>query len=245
MLPVLQIGPLALPTARLLWLLGIFLGISLMERFARRRGEDADPLANLILLAGAVGLVSARLAYAAVHFGLFVDNPAALISLDPGLLDPWAGLAGGLLAALVYGQRKGMQFWATLDALTPLVALLAVFIALAHAASGAAFGAATDLPWGIDLWGAQRHPSQIYAALGAAAILLLLWKRFTRQGSGGRTFLTFAALTCGLAVFLAAFRGDSRMLPGGFRQEQVLALAGLGISLLLLEIKRTPTKNSP
>jgi phosphatidylglycerol:prolipoprotein diacylglycerol transferase len=237
MLPVLQIGPLALPTARLLWLLGIFLGISLMERFARRRGENADLLANLILLGGVIGMVSARLAYAAVHFGLFVDNPAALVSLDPGLLDPWAGLAGGALAALVYGQRKGMRFWATLDALTPLLALLAVFVALAHAASGAAFGAATDLPWGIELWGAVRHPSQLYAALGAGAILFLLWKRFALPGSGGRTFLAFAALTCGLAVFLAAFRGDSRLVLGGIRQEQVLALAGLGLSLLLLEAR--------
>ncbi len=101
MLPVLHLGPAAIQTSRLLLLAGIFAGLSLTEHFSRRRGENADRLTNLFLLSAAVGLFVARLAYAAVHLALFQKNPLALVSLDPALLDPLAGIAGAGIAALV------------------------------------------------------------------------------------------------------------------------------------------------
>ena len=52
----------------------------------------------------------------------------------------------------------------------------------------------------------------------------------------------FAGLTSGMLVFLSAFRGDSRLILGTFRQEQVLALTALGLVFLLLEIKSIPGK---
>ena len=38
--------------------------------------------------------------------------------------------------------------------------------------SGEAFGAPTSLPWGVPLFGAVRHPTQIYLALAALESLL-------------------------------------------------------------------------
>jgi thiol-disulfide isomerase/thioredoxin len=48
------------------------------------------------------------------------------------------------------------------------------------------------------------------------------------------TTLLFLALYSGQRVFLEAFRGDSLLLPGGWRAAQVIGLVVLGVSLVAL-----------
>jgi phosphatidylglycerol---prolipoprotein diacylglyceryl transferase len=242
MFPILQIGPAAIRTPELLLLAGLYLGLVLAERSARRRGENADVLTNLVLLAGVAGLVSARVFYALGHLGLFRNNLAGLFSIDASLLDPWGGITGALITSLIYGQRKRIKFWAALDGLAPFLAVLFVFIGLANIASGQAFGSLTSLSWGIELWGAKRHPSQIYETLGAIAILFLLWKQFGSAIGSGKLFLRFASMVSGLFVFLSAFHGNSRLVLGIFRQEQLLALIIMGLVLFVLEVKLSSEK---
>ena len=237
MFPVLRIGPAAIQSAGLLLVLGFFFGLSLSERFTRKLGENPDVVTNLVLIAALAGLVAARLFFVMEHMALFQKNLAGLISVDPSLLDPWGGLAGASITSLIYSQRKHLGLWATLDRLTPFLAVVAVFIGLAHIASGQAFGAPTSLPWAVELWGAKRQPSQFYETAGALAVLLLLWRQFEVIGLPGMLFLKFAALTSGLVIFLSAFRGDSLLILGTIRQDQLLALGVLGLALLLQEIK--------
>jgi prolipoprotein diacylglyceryltransferase len=111
-------------------------------------------------------------------------------------------------------KEGSLPLWSTLDALTPFFAVFALGLGLAHLASGSAFGKETTLPWGIELWGAVRHPSQVYEILASLLILGLLW--FQRADARpGLHFLTFAALTSGCAsLFLEAFRGDSTLDAG-------------------------------
>jgi phosphatidylglycerol:prolipoprotein diacylglycerol transferase len=124
-----------------------------------------------------------------------------------------------------------------LDALTPFFAITALGIGLAHLASGSAFGKETSLPWGMELWGAIRHPSQIYEVFASLLILGLVW--FQKMDSRpGTHFLTFAALTSGSRLFLEAFRGDSSLILGGLRAEQIFAWGALAISLYLFDRNR-------
>ena len=231
MLPVLQIGPLALQMPGLMYLLGLWLGLSLAEKRSHKHGISADTLYNLTFTGLIAGILGARLGYVLINPNIFLQSPLDLFSLNPGLLDPFSGLAATLLAALVYGRRKALSLWPTLDALTPLFAVFMVGVAGAHIASGEAFGAVTNLPWGIDLWGAKRHPSQFYELASAIAVLLVLGGLSKSPNApAGRLFLAFVALTAGSALFLEAFRGDSVLILGGIRAGQVVAwvvLAGV------------------
>jgi phosphatidylglycerol:prolipoprotein diacylglycerol transferase len=148
MLPILQIGPLALPVPPFSLLLALWLGLSLAEKFAPRRSIPADALYNLTFTGLVAGLIGARLGTIFQYPNAFIESPLSLVSLNPGLLDPFAGFAAGLIGMLVYGQYARLTLWATLDALTPLLAVMAVGFAVAHIASGEAFGAETSLPWG-------------------------------------------------------------------------------------------------
>ena len=117
---------------------------------------------------------------------------------------------------------------------------MAIFLALAHLASGAAFGAETSLPWALELWGAKRHPSQIYEALAAALILLVCWpgRKTWRQNPAGIYFLSFVALSAAARLFLEAFRGDSLTWLWGLRTNQIIAWLVLALSLWGIAVRR-------
>ena len=122
----------------------------------------------------------------------------------------------------------------TLDALTPLFAVLMVGLALSHLAAGTAFGSPTELPWGIELWNATRHPTQLYELIAALLILTTTWLRNAVRASGS-DFFSFTALTAGARLFLETFRGDSSLIVGGLRLAQVLAWTSLFVSLVVYE----------
>jgi prolipoprotein diacylglyceryltransferase len=239
MLPVLQIGPLALQTPGLALILGLWIGLSLSERLAARFKADASKLYNLIFTALAAGVIGARLSFVAQSTQAFIASPLNIFSLNPGLLDPVGGLAIGIMAAAIYGNRAGLPLWPTLDALSPLLAVFTIALGVSHLASGKAFGMPTSLPWGIDLWGAKRHPTQIYEIVAGLLTLGLIWPRSTertqsRPRVAGSTFGIFLALSAGMFLIIAGLRGDSHVLANGIRTSQLAAWAILAFSLWLL-----------
>jgi phosphatidylglycerol:prolipoprotein diacylglycerol transferase len=139
-----------------------------------------------------------------------------------------------ILVGMIYGQRQKLPLWGTLDALTPLFATLAIGLHLSHLAAGTAFGNPTTLPWGIDLWNATRHPTQIYELIAALIIFGLLWFRKS-DVPAGILFLNFVALTAGARLFLEAFRGDSTLVFGEFRLAQVVAWFVLIVAFFTIE----------
>ena len=241
MLPVINIGPLAVPLPQMLLLLGFWVGMELTAKQARRYGANADDLYVLALAAALAGLVGARLAYAARAPGAFLENPISLVQPHPSMFDPAGGLIAALLAGLVYGWLKKLPAWPALDAMTTFFAVMAVTIGLANFASGDGFGAPTQAPWAIDLWGEMRHPTQVYETLAALAVATAVWPggrishMSERAPGGGLTsgmrFWAFVALSAGARLLLESFRGDSTLWLSLFRQAQVIAWCALALSL--------------
>lgn len=156
MLPVLQIGPLAIQTPGLVLLIGIWLGLTLSERHSMRFGVPTNILSSMVLIGLITGVVGARLGYILRMPESFFESPLSIFSLNPGLLDPWGAMVSGMLGVLIYGQRQKLGFWQVLDSITPFIAVVAIAVGLAHLASGSAFGSPTNMPWAIELWGAKR-----------------------------------------------------------------------------------------
>jgi phosphatidylglycerol:prolipoprotein diacylglycerol transferase len=186
-------------------------------------------------------LLGGRLLFAIANFSAFTRSPLSLFSLNIDLFDPLGGFVAALLIGFGYGQRHKLPLWSTLDALTPLFAMSAIGLALAHLAAGTAFGSPTSLPWGIDLWNATRHPTQIYELILSILIFGFIW--FPKINTPARSdFLSFVTLTAGTRLFVEAFRGDSELIFGGVRLAQVLAWIVLALTLLLSEALRSAKK---
>ena len=236
MFPIFQIGPVALQVPGLVLLVGLWIGLTLSERRARRRSENPAHLYNLVFIALIAGVIGARLTYAATYPNAFTTSPWSLVSLNPGLFDPLAGALIAAAAAAIYLFRKNLPLWSTLDALTPLFAVMGIAIGFSHFASGSAFGIPTQVPWGIQLWGATRHPAQIYEIILAifTLIVIMLLDRTPWSLTPGNIFLSFISLSAVSRLFLEAYRGDSILLYNGFRAAQVISWLVLAACLVLL-----------
>ena len=230
------------PPRHLILLLAAFwIGLTLAEKRSERYRISKEALNNIVFYSLFGYILGGRLLYALSNLSVFMQSPLSLFSLNLDLFDPLAGLAVAFLVGLVYGSRQKLPFWSALDALTPLCATLAIGLALSHLAAGTAFGSPTNLPWGIELWNATRHPAQIYELI--ASLLIFSWIWFRKADSpSGISFLTFAALTAAARLFLEAFRGDSTLTVGGLRFAQVIAWLVLAAALFASESIRRVAK---
>jgi phosphatidylglycerol:prolipoprotein diacylglycerol transferase len=239
MFPTLQVGPLSIQVPGLVLLLGLWLGLTVSERRSRQRGENPNYLYTLLLITLLAGFLGARLSYAVTYPDAFSANLLSLISLNPGLLDLSAGIYIAAGAATIFIYRKKLPLWSTLDSITPIFAILAIALGVSHLASGSAFGKPTGLPFGIQLWGAVRHPTQIYEIILGCLVFTVIWliDKTTWNQISGNLFLTFIALTALSRLFLEAYRGDSFLFANGIRSAQLYAWILLAICLLVIVVR--------
>jgi phosphatidylglycerol---prolipoprotein diacylglyceryl transferase len=222
------------PRHLILLLASAWIGLALAEKRSERYGISKDALNSIVFYSFFGYLLGGRLLYALSNYSAFVQSPLNIFSLNLDLFDPVAALVVAIVVGIIYGSRQSLAFWPMLDALTPLFASVAIGISLSHLAAGTAFGSPTNLPWGMELWNATRHPTQIYDLIAGLLILGLIWFRNSNSRPGS-DFLLFAALTAGARLFLEAFRGDSTLIFGGFRLAQVIAWVLLVIALFANE----------
>jgi phosphatidylglycerol:prolipoprotein diacylglycerol transferase len=226
------------PRHLILILAALWIGLALAEKRAGRHGISREALNNLLYYSVLGYVLGGRLLFALANFSAFTQSPLNLFSLNIDLFDPLGALATALLVGFIYGQRQRFPLWPALDALTPMFAVLWMGLALSHLAAGTAFGSPTTVPWGIELWNANRHPTQIYELIASLLIFAGIWFRKSNSPLGS-SFLLFVALAAGSRLFLEAFRGDSTLVLGGVRLAQVIAWIVLAAALFTAEWIRT------
>jgi phosphatidylglycerol:prolipoprotein diacylglycerol transferase len=222
------------PRHLILLLAASWIGLALAEKRADRHGVSRDVLNNIVYYSLFGYILGGRLLYALANYSVFIQTPLSHFSLNLDLFDPFGALISAIVVGLIYGSRQNLSFWSTLDALTPLFATLAIGLSLSHLAAGTAFGSPTEQPWGIELWNATRHPTQLYDLIASLLVFGLVWFR-KAHSHPGRIFLTFIALTAASRLFLEAFRGDSALIFGGLRLAQIIAWIVLASALLASE----------
>lgn len=233
MLPIINVGPLAIQVPGLIILAGIWLGLTFAEKYSNEFQISSNELYNLVFYSLIAGIIGARLTYILQFPDIFLENPLSTFSLSPSLLDPIGGIAIGIITAIIFIQKKKMLAWNTLDALTPFLLIIFIALPLSRFASGSGYGSITNLPWGIELWGAIRHPTQIYETVSGLIILLILFpsRKYISSLPSGIYFVIFMALTSAFQLFLEAFRGDSNTVLNGIRTNQLVYWSLLAISL--------------
>jgi phosphatidylglycerol:prolipoprotein diacylglycerol transferase len=241
MLPVLNIGPLAIPTGPLLLLLGAWVALSAVERGARRL---ALPVSDLYAAATAIlvgGMVGARLAFVALHWSAFRSNLLAVIwPLNTGY-DLWGGVLAGMLAGGFILYRSRLLSWRALDALAPGALVLLAAVAVAQLAGGTAYGTETTVPWALTLFDLPvgRHPVQIYDVIAVGAALGGWWWAQRRGTPDGTPALLAGAIYGAGRLVLEAYRAAPWTTVDGYRVAQFLALLLLGACLFILA-RRAP-----
>ena len=229
------------PRHLILLLAALWLGLYLSEKRVERHDISKDVLNNIVYYSILGYIIGGRVLFVLANLSAFTQSPLSIFSVNVDLFDPVGAFILAILVAFVYGQRQKLPLWSTLDALTPLFAILAIGLSLSHLAAGTAFGSPTNLPWGIDLWNATRHPTQVYELIASLLAFGFIWFRKT-DSPAGSDFLLFVALTAGARLILEAFRGDSTLIFSGVRLAQVIAWIVLAIALFAIEAIRREKK---
>lgn len=248
MFPTINIGPVALQANGLILLLGLWLGLWFAERLLGPiKGVSSDNLYNGVGLTLIAALIGGRLVYVFQHFEAFRNDLLSILSLNYNLLDPWGAAVVGILALVIYIQRKGIGLLLYLDAITPLLAVLFIAVPFANLAVGSGYGTPTTLPWAINLWGAQRHPTQIYQMVFGLGVViwLIASRRKTSNMMPGRQFFVFLGITSLGMILIETYRADQLLILANLRSGQLFAWLLLAVSLLATGYLRYSYSNQP
>lgn len=229
------------PRHMILLVVAIWLGSTLAEKRVEKHNISKDQLNNIFFYSLLGFILGGRISFALQNISAFIQSPLSIFSINPDLFDTFGGIATFIILLILFTQRYQIEFWSLLDALTPCFAIISIGLGLSHLAAGTAFGYPTDYDWGIQLWNANRHPTQIYLTL--ASLFIFSWVWFQKQNlPSGVLFLTFISLTIFTHLVIGAFRADYTLVLNGIKQEQIFALIFLLISFFFIEARYLKNK---
>lgn len=234
MYPTITIGPLVLPSAGLVYIVGAWVALSMVERSAKKLGQEADATYAMAVTAVAAGFIGARLLFVVFHWPAYQNNLIGIVWPLTGGFNLWGGMFFALSAAFLYGRARQLPLKASLDALAPGLLVGFMVINLTDFLSGPGYGTETDFPLGINVFGIRRHAVQIYEILVALIALIVWWRAYDYRQYDGQLFLMTTAVYAAGRLLVDAFRANSPLTSNGYHIVQIISLVVLLACVYLL-----------
>lgn len=198
--------------------------------------------ASAITMLGAI--LGGRVWYIFFHNAEFADSILLTILFRerPGLSFP-GGFLGGTLALVLFSRFKQLDFFRLLDIATWAYVWGYFFGQIGSFFDGFSFGAGTNLPWGMRIFGSETrvHPLPLYEIIFVSLTILTL--RFAHRATkhqGWKAGTTFLITVGCLSLFSATldFRRSDMTMIRGVAVEQTFSFA-LTIFVLVLAYLRS------
>jgi phosphatidylglycerol---prolipoprotein diacylglyceryl transferase len=249
-----QIGPVKVHWYGIMYLLGFAAAWWLARRRAAQSGStwkkaDVDDLIFFAMLGVIFG---GRIGYVLFYGLTFWANDAWYpLRIWEGGMSFHGGLLGVVVALMLFAWRRGRHPADVYDFTAPLPALGLFFGRIGNFINSELWGKVTTVPWGFNVNGEARHPSQLYeAALEGLLLFAVLWW-FTARPRPRLAPSGLFLLVYGVARFLVEFVRipDEQIgyLAGGWLTEGQLLSAPMivfGAALLVWAYRaRAPSGN--
>lgn len=230
-----SIGPIAVRWYGLAYVAGILGAWLLAERLVARAGlwpADREPMSKAALgdfiIWATIGIVAGgRLGYALVYdTGRTIADPMSVFEVWHGGMSFHGGLAGTVLAMILFCRRNRIRTWSLVDTVASVAPLGILFGRLANFVNGELWGRSSDVPWAMVFptgGPLPRHPSQLYEAVleGLLLLVLLQWIAY-RTSALKKPGLVAGIFACGYGaarIFSELFRepdANLGFLTGGW-----------------------------
>ncbi|MDQ7029744.1 MAG: prolipoprotein diacylglyceryl transferase [Ardenticatenia bacterium] len=239
MIPVLTVGGVAVQTRGLVMLLAFWLAFQAIDRAARRVDLAPDDFWNAGLVAFLAGMLGARLGYVVQFWPIYRAAPATALALNVRDMYWPVGVFMGVLVLAGWLYRAGVPLRRAADVLIIGLAVAWAMAGLGALLSGDAYGIPTAMPWGVELWGARRHPVQLYELVAGLGVAAWLWRQLGRRPFDGWLALVGIGLMAAARLVVEAFRATSALVAGEYRLRQIqMWLILLGALALLAWLER-------
>jgi phosphatidylglycerol---prolipoprotein diacylglyceryl transferase len=252
-----QLGPIPVYWYGIGYALGLAAAYLVMVRLARRAGEDAEILANAMIVVAVAALIGGRLYHVIDQWALYQDDPIKIILPPYSGLGVYGGIATGTIAAFLYARWKRLPFLRWADIVAPGLFVMQAIARWGNFFNQELYGTPTQVPWGIPIDCAHRvaayacpaypestlfHPLFLYESVsGLVGAAVLIWLGFharARLRPGDLLLLFF--VWYGLVRFvLETFRQDNWTFFG-VPTAQIVSLLFVVPALVILAWRHRP-----
>jgi phosphatidylglycerol:prolipoprotein diacylglycerol transferase len=242
----------------MMYVLGFIATIMLVKYQIKKFGfkeleKDFDNL-NLVLIISLV--LGGRLGYVLFYnLPYYLNHPSEILATWQGGMSFHGGLLGVLIGALIFCNKKGLDFWRVTDMYTVTIPIGLGLGRIGNFINAELYGRVTNVTWGMVFPGGgplPRHPSQLYEAfLEGAVLFCILWVLKEKQKPPsswphGSMLAIFLILYGIFRIFIELFREpDAHLgfLAGGLTMGQLLSsLMIIGGIVLFLVRKQKAVK---
>ena len=217
-------------------LIGIIIGIILLEKEAKKFKYPPDLIFNICFWAIIIGIIGARLYYCLFNFSYYKNNLLEIFAIWNGGLAIHGGLIAGLLTVIFLAKKHHLNFLKLLDMAIPSLILAQAIGRWGNFFNSEAHGIATTYTQlkdllipefiieGMELGGIYYLPTfyfeSLWCLLGFIILLIIRKLKYIKIGATTCIYLIWYSLG---RFFIGAWRTDSLML-GGFKVAQIISI---------------------
>lgn len=245
------------PDYSIMLALALIAGLYLALHFSEREGLPLKKVFFSYVMTFGSALIAARMYMVLRHISYFTVNPVEIIYFWRGGLASSGAIIGGLGAVVFFTGRRRLPRTKFFDCCAPSIALTIVLGRIGCFLNGCCYGGRTDVFWAMrfppgsgphfaqlqsgliraDQFSLPVHPTQLYEAVYAFIVFLVLIRWRSRLSGDGRLFaLLFILYPLGRFVN-EFYRADDRLFILGFSFPQWLALTSIAAAVFFL-VKR-------
>lgn len=244
---------------------GFFVCILWAMKDSRKFGLTPDDVIDLMLFAGPVAIVCARLYFVVFKWEDYKYDLKQIFNIRNGGLAVLGGIIGAVITAYFVARYKKIPILKFFDFAVPYIPLGQAIGRWGNFFNQEAFGTNTDLPWGMTSSAIRNylsnnaqslqaqgitvypdrpvHPTFLYESIWCFIIFaLLLWMRKKKKFEGEVFCLYFVTYGLGRAV-IEGLRTDSLMI-GNLRASQLLSVILVVVFVIIIVFMRNKIKNN-
>lgn len=217
-------------------LMGILVGLFLIEREAKRFKISREDIFNMSFYAIIFGILGARLYYVLFNISYYKYNLLEIFAVWNGGLAIHGGLLVGIFVVFIYAKRKKLNVVRLLDMAAPSMILAQGIGRWGNFFNSEAHGFATSVTHlkklhvpdfvikGMNIDGIYYLPifyfEFLWCMLGFVILLVIRRFKYTKVGTMACFYLMWYSLG---RFFIEAWRTDSLMI-GGFKIAQIISV---------------------
>jgi len=232
--PVLvKVGSFSLRWYGLMYVVGIAIGLLVLQPYARRRDVTSDQLWNIFWGVAIASLVGGRLYYVLQSDpGSYVHHPGDLFAFWQGGMAFYGAIFLGVPALLLLAYQQRVPLGVALDCVAIFAPLSQAVGRIGNIINGDIVGYQSDAPWSTIYTNSHSfaplntavQPAAAYELLFGLALFAVLWPLRYRVQPAGMLFVLYLSLYNVGQFFLFIVR-DNDIVLFHLKQAQVTAVA--------------------